>query len=109
MKSRSRFPPFLPGLLFAATYVFFVSAACCGPFEKNMDSGIFGENPKKKSCSRQAASSKNLRQRLGREEAKVAGLEKKVLDLRAMAWGRGSGRLDGFASWLVLCKRVADE
>ena len=47
MSSRSRFPPFLPGLLFAATYVFFVSAACCGPFEKNMDSGIFGENPKK--------------------------------------------------------------
>ena len=97
MSSRSRFPPFLPGLLFTATCVFFVFAASCVYSEKNKDGGIFGESPKKKSRSTQAASSKNLRQRLGREEAKVAGLEKKV-GLRGLSYAgqiyapRGSHR-----------------
>ena len=59
---------------------------------------------KSEKYARRAPSSKNLRQRLDREKAKVARLEKNVLDLGAMAWGRGSGRLYGFASWLVLCK-----
>ena len=85
MSSRSRFPPFPPGLFFAATCVFFAFSASCVYSEKNKDGGIFGENPKKKSRSMQAASSKNLRQRLGREEAKVAGLEKKVV-LRGLSY-----------------------
>ena len=66
MSSRSRFSPFLPGLFFAATCVFFVFAASCVYFEKNKDGGIFGENPKKcEKCARQAASIKNFRLRGG--------------------------------------------
>ena len=48
-----------------------------------------------------------MRQRLGREEAKVARLEKNVLDLGAMAWGRGSGRLEGPKD-AELCVLVGD-
>ena len=82
MSSRSRFPPFLPGLLFAATCVFFLFAASCVYFEKNKDGGIFGENPKKNARN---ARGKLPRSRIfGCEEAKVAGLGQKV-------HGSGSG------------------
>ena len=83
MSSRSRFSPFLPGLFFAATCVFFVFAASCVYFEKNKDGGIFGENPK---TNARNARGKLPRSRIfGCEEAKVAELGQEV-------HGSGSGK-----------------
>ena len=79
MSSRSRFPPFLPGLFFAATCVFFVFAASCVYFEKNKD----GENPKK--------NARNARGKLPR--ARIFGCEEaKVAELGQEVHGSGSGK-----------------
>ena len=84
MSSRSRFPPFLPGLLFAATCVFFVFAASCVPFEKNKDGGTFGENRKK--------NPKNTRGKLPRARICGSGWTARRLKLRGwrkMFWTLG--------------------
>ena len=85
MSSRSRFPPFLPGLFFAATCVFFVFAASCVYFEKNKDGGIFGENPK--------TNARNARGKLLVQEFSAARRPKlRSWGKKFMARGRGSAK-----------------